>query len=857
MANRDILLKKLKNYEECVSAIGKEAYGIIDPDTRSKLIELQTNIKELHKRIEDNRFEIAIVGLEKAGKSTFANALIGFDMLPTKEERCTYTSSCVKHAESTYAEVEFFSPEEFNERFRSNLESLGVGGSDSYSYETFTESQLNRLVDEDTLTLDQKNVRDDLEDMVKSSSEISFLLGQPARTFSENEIKENEFKNLIQNPDRIDSQYVQKPSFAVKRVTIYSNKLSKMKNCEIYDVPGFDSPTAIHLKQTKERMNQADAIILIANASKPSLTGPQVRIFNSETDLDGIPFNEKIFVFANRADESQKLDYNMRVLREELSKYGILKRSDRLIVGSAFAYLAEKENMAEEHAKQAVANLKLHNITAGIDEIKAKLEAYNNHVRIKVIEQRVENIEMRIVDIAEIIKASCGDISLEGGYSSVSHALESCDKARRKFEKSLHNYIPEVEALLVDKPLTQVILTSLETNLKPEDLFPSDEEIETLIKKSRQGVERFEVDLRKQELPKIERKFEEIISGKSDDLEEGIHDDLTEQLMDSLDVSRDHKYYEEIKALSREYVDSFFSEFNFELIHKALSLRFSSEIFEILINRPYLSQDRLDFFKEKRENIISLALYTKGVQDRIKINRSVFPENLPLINKILFHANELPKVSEAEKAACVQMTAEFIRGRINSRQAPVEDYAEAIVGWVAENDIPFDDYTKTLKATVPDIKAKKYDDDKEQEAVKHYLNLVSDKLSSKIPKDEETVKYIPLSERYSHAVRERINTHEWVVKSFKDDIRILAEVVSDSVVNAFQLELPFVTNVIGVIKKILVDIDAVDLSNFRKFYGRSYEKIEYEVFEEIRASQQKNSEKQAILNKLDEILQNM
>ena len=49
-------------------------------------------------------------------------------------------------------------------------------------------------------------------------------------------------------------------------------------------------------------MATADVIILIANAGKPSITGPQVQIFEGEVDQDGIPFNEKIFVFGNKAD---------------------------------------------------------------------------------------------------------------------------------------------------------------------------------------------------------------------------------------------------------------------------------------------------------------------------------------------------------------------------------------------------------------------------------------------------------------------------------------------------------------------------------------------------------------------------
>lgn len=218
---REKFICKLDKYEKIIQNINSTAQSVIQPETKTKLLEMQSSIKELYKRIKNNSFEIAIVGLEKAGKSTFANALIGLDILPTKEERCTYTSSCVKYADSTYAEVEFFSSQEFKERFNSNLRALGIS-LENYEYGKISLHELQRLTSDMLLSPEQRNVIEDITDMIKSEAEINMWLDKPVKRFSEFEMLESEFKNLVQNPDRIEGKYAAKPAFAVKGITVKS-----------------------------------------------------------------------------------------------------------------------------------------------------------------------------------------------------------------------------------------------------------------------------------------------------------------------------------------------------------------------------------------------------------------------------------------------------------------------------------------------------------------------------------------------------------------------------------------------------------------------------------------------------------
>ena len=63
------------------------------PGGDSYLNDLQARINSLHSRISKNKFEVAVIGLEGSGKSSFINALVGEDILPTDpSNRCTYAS---------------------------------------------------------------------------------------------------------------------------------------------------------------------------------------------------------------------------------------------------------------------------------------------------------------------------------------------------------------------------------------------------------------------------------------------------------------------------------------------------------------------------------------------------------------------------------------------------------------------------------------------------------------------------------------------------------------------------------------------------------------------------------------------
>jgi hypothetical protein len=87
-----------------------------------KIDEMKKHLSKLKQLNEKQSHTICIVGLEKAGKSTFINALLGYELLPTASERCTQVRTVLKPLlddgdQQLFATVKFYNEQEFNVYF--------------------------------------------------------------------------------------------------------------------------------------------------------------------------------------------------------------------------------------------------------------------------------------------------------------------------------------------------------------------------------------------------------------------------------------------------------------------------------------------------------------------------------------------------------------------------------------------------------------------------------------------------------------------------------------------------------------------------------------------------------------------
>jgi predicted GTPase len=94
---------------------------------KEELKALKLDLEDQRKKLIKDDYEIAVVGREKAGKSSLLNAWLKFDLLPTANKCCTYTSieirSCSRINEQKYR-IEYFDNQKFEDRFKKIKETI-------------------------------------------------------------------------------------------------------------------------------------------------------------------------------------------------------------------------------------------------------------------------------------------------------------------------------------------------------------------------------------------------------------------------------------------------------------------------------------------------------------------------------------------------------------------------------------------------------------------------------------------------------------------------------------------------------------------------------------------------------------
>ena len=124
---------------------------------------------------------------------------------------------------------------------------------------------------------------EEIKDILKNRDKL--ILNGKSKEFTGNQLNEDVFQAYIRGEQK--GQDTSKPR-SVKKIEIESSKLKQLDTAIIYDVPGFDSPTKIHIRQTEERLKQADAIILVTNVGRnPSIQGTSLSVINKNADEDG------------------------------------------------------------------------------------------------------------------------------------------------------------------------------------------------------------------------------------------------------------------------------------------------------------------------------------------------------------------------------------------------------------------------------------------------------------------------------------------------------------------------------------------------------------------------------------------
>ncbi|CAF3970368.1 unnamed protein product [Rotaria sordida] len=244
----NILVQQYVKILQCLEFVDKETKASA---SNNYIYDIKKNILKLKELNDKQSYTICIVGLEKAGKSTFINALLGYELLPTACERCTQIRTVLKPPlengdPQLFAAVKFYDDQEFHLFF----------------------DKMTKKTDENLQELQQR--KDQVvqkREMLKAKFPEEYF-----RISSLNDANRERMAIIKHLHNYITGElYVN----IIKEIAIYTDKLPG-KNYELLDVPGFDSPIKEHRDAGLQAIKTADAFLFLTNGQQPSLTEPQI-----------------------------------------------------------------------------------------------------------------------------------------------------------------------------------------------------------------------------------------------------------------------------------------------------------------------------------------------------------------------------------------------------------------------------------------------------------------------------------------------------------------------------------------------------------------------------------------------------
>ncbi|NEP57761.1 MAG: Dynamin family protein [Symploca sp. SIO2G7] len=334
-------------------------------------------------RLRKREFRIAVVGLEKSGKSTFINAWLECDLLPAKAARCTFTTTQI-YSVTNDTEQRLEVQAKTDEQFLSLIE---------YLKEIKAQEDINTIKQHEA-TLHQ----------VRRDGNLTF-------PFTRLEDIREQLRKYV-----ADERY----AHAVLEARLYTSKLAQAEGVVFYDVPGLDSGLAKHVDEAQQMLSDCDAVILVQRFT--SLREKELEIIKfTELGDKNVTVADKLFVFLSRIDSQATPEALKQHLEEAAQDW--LKRANlphkRIVSGSAGAYLvlnglAEKQTQLEIGEINAIQD-KLRTLTGiedqealskegtGIPEIKERIFHYINTERVSILRKRCEASIAKILDTSEEI----------------------------------------------------------------------------------------------------------------------------------------------------------------------------------------------------------------------------------------------------------------------------------------------------------------------------------------------------------------------------------------------------------------------------------------------------------------------
>lgn len=648
---------------------------IFSLNERERLTRLLERNDKLLTKLQKGEFTVAIVGLEKAGKSTLGNALLKDIFLPEYTERCTYTTTRIQAGAKDSGEIIFYSQEEFKEDFQKMMRQIGYEGFADVSMDLDAFNTWWKTMEEknpDKFARFNGTTVEDIRFILRDQKIIQKFLGEPPRIFlGVEELRSQEFRTFITGIVGYDDGVAVREGhpYAVKQVNISSTMLGDMAHIVLYDVPGFDSPTNLHKKQTEEMLQVADAIILVTNAgSSPNLVGPQLDMLCKGRDEDNVSLSEKAFVFGNRLDEAGNANVardNMAALRKDAAEKFHIARHEHVVGGSAKAYLEGLEKWSEDDERRGKvrirAKLEAMNLSDGdgIEALRGKMKRYYETERYAVLRKRAENTlhdaETFLREILEKHAATRGRSLLADGVPyilDIKNSLQSFFERARVIGEAYKNRLWEERpfSVLVTENIGEIYPDVDEAMVRTCELRAKNDVAHVY------NVERVDAVVREELQVQFSKKIVQRTARETEDFEEAVYRELAECLLDTVGVDRSSVHREELKESARRMFSEILAAHDGERCRfNTLVERFTTSPIEAVIKCTFGGDTRYDKLigANSLPQFFSLAAYYQSAKmaEGEEVDLDDEAARWQVFSRILLHEDFGKKEEEQNEAA--------------------------------------------------------------------------------------------------------------------------------------------------------------------------------------------------------------
>ncbi|MCH1627346.1 dynamin family protein [Ferdinandcohnia quinoae] len=383
----------------------KKAEELIKPITG--LSTIANDMKDKASRLENNQFTVALFGAFSAGKSSFANALMGEQILPVSPNPTTATINKItfpttEHQHGTVV-VKLKSEQQLLQDINHSLQ---VFGEKAHSLDESLTLIRIRMSNRTDINAKEKPHYSFLNAVIDGFEHISNHIGSCLT------ITMNEFSEFVAKEDK---------ACFVEWIEVYYDCPLTKQGITLVDTPGADSINARHTGVAFEYIKNADAVLFVTYYNHAFSQADREFLIQLGRVKDTFSMDKMFFIInaADLANSPNELNEVQDYVEGELISYGI--RLPRLYPISSRVALLEKQKESTEKEKGILKS-------SGIDKFEHDFQSF-------IIEELTE------------VAVTAAYAEMERAYIVVESYIESALESKDVKETKLREATKQLEQI--------------------------------------------------------------------------------------------------------------------------------------------------------------------------------------------------------------------------------------------------------------------------------------------------------------------------------------------------------------------------------------------------------------------------